>query len=89
MRPDIELGRIVRAHAGRDKGKYFVIVGIVDDNFVLIADGETRRLANPKLKKIKHLEPMPQFLEVIAEKIRSDQKIYDSELIKAITNSAE
>jgi len=87
MRPDMELGRIVRAHAGRDNGKYFAVIEIVDDNFVKIADGVSRRLANPKLKKIKHLEAMPQKLEIIAEKIKNNQKIFDAELRKAIMNA--
>ena len=89
MRPEMELGRIVRAHAGRDKGKYFAVVEIVDDNFVRIADGVSRRLASPKLKKVKHLEAMPQMVDGIADKLRDNQKVFDAELRKAIKNCAE
>ena len=38
---DTCLGRAVTSKAGRDKGRTFLIVGIADDNHVLLADGET------------------------------------------------
>ena len=89
MRPEIHLGSVVRAKAGRDAGKYFAVVKIVDDMYVYIADGVTRRLSNPKLKKIKHLPVMPQILENISEKLENNQKVFDAELKKALGMSAE
>lgn len=59
------LGRIVYSKSGRDKGKMFVIIGIVDENFVMLADGDLRKIENPKLKNIKHL----QMTNMIAEDI--------------------
>ena len=50
----IEKGRIVRALAGRDSGRFFAIVDI-GEKFVKIADGKTRKLDNPKTKSLKHL----------------------------------
>ena len=47
-------GMIVRANAGRDKQKFFVVVGLTQ-NKVLIADGKSRKLENPKQKNPKHL----------------------------------
>ena len=44
-------GLIVKAVAGRDNGKYFVILE-ADSKFCLIADG---KIAAPKRKSIKHL----------------------------------
>ena len=88
MRPEIQIGRLVRAKAGRDANRYFTVVQVVDEKYVYIADGSSRRLANPKLKKIKHLDVMPQLLEGIADKINNDQKVFDAELKKAINISA-
>ena len=48
-----EIGNICYSTAGRDKGKLFVIP---DDKHVLIADGELRRTASPKLKNIRHIK---------------------------------
>ncbi|MBQ7132272.1 MAG: KOW domain-containing RNA-binding protein [Oscillospiraceae bacterium] len=50
----IEKGRVVKALAGRDSGRFFVIVDI-GEKFVEIADGKTRKLKEPKTKSLKHL----------------------------------
>jgi len=47
-------GLVVKAVAGRDNGKYFVILG-KEDKYCLIADGKSRKLSSPKRKSIKHL----------------------------------
>lgn len=47
-------GLIVKAVAGRDNGKYFVILE-ADSKFCLIADGKSRKITAPKRKSIKHL----------------------------------
>lgn len=78
------LGQIVHSKAGRDKNKYFIIVGILDDNYVLLADGDLRKINNPKKKKIKHLV----FHDLIAEDIRQNldenRKIIDADIRKSL-----
>ncbi|MDE6592928.1 MAG: KOW domain-containing RNA-binding protein [Oscillospiraceae bacterium] len=49
------VGRIVRSAAGRDKGKFLVVVA-ADDEFVMVADGKERRLGNLKRKRLKHVK---------------------------------
>ncbi|MBR0444112.1 MAG: KOW domain-containing RNA-binding protein [Clostridia bacterium] len=78
------LGRAVTSKAGRDKGRTFLIVGIADDNHVLLADGETRKLANPKKKKLKHLRIEKDVSESICEKLTEGKKVFDAEVRKAI-----
>lgn len=46
---------IVKSAAGRDKGKFMVIVSL-DGDFAFIADGKERKLASPKKKRIKHIK---------------------------------
>ena len=50
-----DIGDIVIANAGRDAGRLFVIVGAIDENYVYIANGRSRRAETPKKKKIKHI----------------------------------
>ena len=50
------VGDIVVALAGRDSGKTFVVVGILDGSYVYIADGKSRKADFPKKKKIRHIE---------------------------------
>ena len=49
-------GTVVKAKAGRDDEKNFVVTEVCGDGrYVLIADGKTRKLDKPKRKNIKHL----------------------------------
>ena len=49
------LGLMVISLAGRDKGRIAAVVGVIDENYVLIADGRTRKTESPKKKKLKHI----------------------------------
>lgn len=49
-----EKGLIVCATAGRDRGKFFVMLE-TDKGFAFIADGKMRKLGSPKRKNLKHL----------------------------------
>lgn len=51
----IEVGQVVRSKSGRDSGKIFLVYKIIDEDYVLIVDGKSRKLDKPKKKKIKHL----------------------------------
>lgn len=84
MDKPLEIGSVVLSRAGRDKGKFFIVVEIVDDQFVRIADGDVRRLDKPKLKKIRHLKATGEVFEGIAEKLRNSVKVYDAEIYSAL-----
>ena len=48
-------GRVVRSKKGRDEGKVYIIMEIIDDDLLLLVDGKLRKLDRPKKKKVKHL----------------------------------
>ena len=50
------LGKVVYSKNGRDKGTMFVVVGVVNERLVLLADGDLRKIENPKIKNIKHVQ---------------------------------
>ena len=50
------VGDAVMSIAGRDSGKLFAIVGIIDENYLYIADGKSRKAGSPKKKKTKHIK---------------------------------
>jgi large subunit ribosomal protein L14e len=54
MKP--KLGQVVKALRGRDQESFAVIVGIIDEKFVKIADGDKRKFDQPKKKNVLHLE---------------------------------
>lgn len=72
---DYELGQYVVSMAGRDSGRPFIVIKIVDDNFLMIVDGDLRKVDNPKLKKIKHLKVIDDVSLIIKDKIEKGENI--------------
>ena len=48
-RMEIAKSNIVRSDAGRDKGKLFVVLS-VEGEYLLLADGKSRKVESPKRK---------------------------------------
>ena len=80
---DIARSDIVKSIAGRDKGKLFFVLD-TDGEFLLLADGKTRKLENPKRKKRKHTAFVMHSDCRVAEKIRSEEKVTNSELRRTL-----
>lgn len=80
---DIARSDIVISTAGRDKGKLFFVLETEGD-FLLLADGKTRRLESPKRKKRKHTAFRAHGDCRVAEKIRSGEKFTNSELRRTL-----
>ena len=78
-------GVVAVSRAGRDAGKYFVILEVQDDQHVLIADGELRKVHKPKRKKLKHLWIRPYVAESIRDCLKEQKLLMDSALRKALT----
>ena len=85
IKNSLNLGQIVKALAGRDKDSIFVVVGIVDDCNVYIADGAKRKIEAPKRKKIKHLQKYNLFSEVINKKLVNGEKVDNSEIRRELS----
>ncbi len=51
---DITVGSAVYSRAGRDKGGLYLVVKL-EDGYAYLSDGDSRKIANPKKKKLKHL----------------------------------
>ena len=52
---EICIGMLAYSKCGRDRKRLFSVVGVLDTEFVLVADGNLRTLENPKKKRLKHL----------------------------------
>ena len=72
----IETGRIVLSKAGRDAGRLFAVIKVLDEDFVLVSDGKLRTLDRPKKKRKKHLKPTL----AIVEPLEKGEPIRDHEL---------
>ena len=78
------IGHVCTSRAGHDKGRAFLIMGIHDENHVLISDGDTRKLSRPKKKKLQHLHVEPQKADEIAKKFAESKEILDADVRKAL-----
>lgn len=73
-------GDIVISKAGRDKDKHFVVLAVIDDLYVSVADGDLRRVDNPKRKKWKHLENTGFHSAFVQEKISTGVRVTNPDL---------
>ena len=81
----LSVGQVVRATSGREQGRLFFIVKVIDSEYVLIADGKKRKLGKPKLKKVKHLERYNVINDEIKNKLRSNKDTVDAFLRAQLT----
>jgi len=79
----LKVGDVVTSKAGRDQSRRYVVYKVLE-NFVLLVDGEIRKLENPKKKNIRHCKLTGEYLEVIGGKFENDKEVFDSEIRKAL-----
>jgi ribosomal protein L14E/L6E/L27E len=58
----------------RDSKKYFVVIQIINEEYVYIADGSLRTIQKPKKKKIKHLIAGSSVSEEIRDLVLNGEK---------------
>lgn len=76
----VEIGRVVISKCGRDEGRIFLVTGEIDEDFVLIADGDTRKIAKQKKKRRKHLKPTLTLSQELRERILKGDMPEDFEI---------
>ena len=74
------IGMIVKSLAGRDKHRAFVVVGRLDEEHLLIADGRLRRIDKPKKKKLRHLSVTGDSIDLS----RADEGCTDAYIRKSL-----
>ena len=83
MKPSILPGIVVFSKKRRDKGRYFVVLYTLDAEFVMVGDGDTRKISHLKKKRRKHLTACPWEFPEIVEKYQSGQ-LLDSDIRKVL-----
>lgn len=82
-------GDIVLSKAGRDKNKHFIVLEIVDEQYVMIADGDLRKVDSPKRKKCKHLENTGNKSEWVIDKLSDGVRVTNPDLKKELAEFNE
>ena len=72
---DFVKGQLVRSKAGRDKTRTLAVLE-VEGEMLLLADGNLRKVGDPKRKTAKHVAPTTTVLA--NELLKSDQQLSDA-----------
>ncbi|NBD28292.1 KOW domain-containing RNA-binding protein [Paenibacillus glycinis] len=84
-----EIGRVVKVLRGKDEGSYAVIVQLLDERFVLVADGDKRRFDQSKKKNILHLEMQPVVSHEVIDSMRETGRVTNAKLRYAIQKAVQ
>ena len=77
--PDFQIADVVIPPAGRDKDKMFYVIK-TDETFLYLVNGKDRTIEKPKSKKRKHAVKVLRSQTRVAEKIKTGDKVQNSEL---------
>jgi large subunit ribosomal protein L14e len=53
---NLQLGQIVLIKSGSDAGQYAIIIRLLDERYVMLADGGRKIFDRPKKKNVQHLQ---------------------------------
>ncbi len=77
--PDLTIADVVLSTAGHDAGKLFYVLE-ADETWVTLVNGKDRTIEKPKRKKRKHTSKVLRSETRVACKLRSGDKVLNSEL---------
>ncbi len=71
-------GTVVISKRGHDRGDCLAVIEVIDENYVLIADGKNRKIEKPKKKKVKHLKKVGDIGALTEERKRGGLPLTDN-----------
>ena len=77
-------GTVVRSKAGRDKGRFFMVLSLQGEEFAFVADGDLRKVEKPKLKRIKHLYVTEELVSSLQNKLLTGERVENHEIRKSL-----
>jgi large subunit ribosomal protein L14e len=83
-----QIGQIVLITHGREAGQYAVVVGIVDERLILLADGSKRKFASPKKKNVEHVKLLDYVSLEVQSSIIETGRVTNGKLRYALTKFA-
>ncbi|MBY7141705.1 KOW domain-containing RNA-binding protein [Virgibacillus sp. NKC19-3] len=82
------IGQVVRIMQGREAGQYAVVIKIMEDRYVLLADGEKRKYDRPKKKNVSHIELMDYISPEVQNSLLETGRVTNGKLRFAIAKFA-
>lgn len=89
MDAQLRPGELVTSTAGRDAGRRYIVVKRLEDGFVAVADGESRRIRSPKRKNVKHLRTHSLIDEELGEALAREERVADQRLRESLERLSE
>ena len=84
MAQPIRPGQIVSSRQGRDVGKVYCVLKVIDERSVLVTDGRKRTVKRPKRKNIRHLQVHPHVDSGLDHALTGRIKVTDEDVRKAV-----
>lgn len=81
----IEPGCVVRSKAGRDEGRYFIVLSLEGEEFAYVADGDLRKSEKPKRKRVKHLFVTEEMVSGLQKRLMAGETVENHELRSSLT----
>jgi len=88
-RAPILVGSKVISKAGRDEGRTFLVIESLDEEYVLLSDGDTRKMEKPKKKKRRHLKQVSEPEHEIVIRLTDGQPVFDHEVRRWLSHEEE
>lgn len=82
-------GQFVQVLQGRDSGKYAVIIEVIDDKYVKIADGDKRKFDRAKKKNLLHLKLFEDISDEAASSLQETGRVTNGKLRFALSKFIE
>lgn len=82
--PPIQIGQMVMVRRGRDSGKVAVVIEVVNERFVLLADGDKRKFDRPKRKNLQHVQTIDYISTEVVESLNESGRVTNAKLRYAV-----
>lgn len=79
----LSLGQFCISKQGRDKDKIYIVYEIVDEDYVLLINGNDRKIENPKKKNRKHLQKINDWFDDF-KTLKNENKLDDIKIKRFI-----
>lgn len=74
------IGQIVRITHGREAEKYAIVIRVIDEKYVMLADGDKRKFDRPKKKNSSHIEMMNYISQEVRDSLLKTGRVTNGKL---------
>lgn len=85
----VQIGLLVRSTRGRDRGRYYLVVGMESETKVRVADGDLRRVESPKRKNIRHIKSCGLIAGEVHDKALGGKRVTNADVRRELKSLLE